>query len=84
MMALEAVQERRTVTELAADEGVQPTQISQWQRQVLAGVAELFSSRRQKRAREGEALQAELSQEIGRLKMALEYRTPAEVHFYHK
>ena len=73
MMALEAVKERRTVNELAADYGVHPTQISQWKRQLLEGVAELFSSRRQKRAREGEVLQAELYQEIGRLKMELEW-----------
>jgi putative transposase len=39
----------------------------------LEGVADLFSSRRQKRAREGEVLQAELYQEIGRLKMELEW-----------
>ena len=73
MLALEAVQERQTVNELAADYGVHPTQISQWKRQVLAGVAERCASRRQQRARAGEVLQAELDQEIGRLKRALEW-----------
>ena len=72
-MALEAVKERQTVNEWAADYGVHPTPISQWKRQLLEGVADLFSSRRQKRAREGEVLQAELYQEIGRLKMELEW-----------
>ena len=72
MMALEAVKERRTVNEVAADYGVHPTQISQWKRQLLEGLLELFSSRRRKRAREEEVLQAELYQEIGRLQMELE------------
>jgi len=43
-------------------------QISQWKRQLLEGLPELFSSRRGKRAREEEALQEELFQEIGRLR----------------
>lgn len=73
MIALEAVKERQTVNELAAEYGIHPTQISQWKRQLLEGLPELFSSRRGKRAREGEALQEELYQEIGRLKMELEW-----------
>lgn len=83
MMALEAVKERRTVNELAADYGVHPTQISQWKRQLLERVAELFSIRRQKRAHEGEVLQAELYQEIGRLKMELEWLKKKVAPFTH-
>jgi putative transposase len=67
------VKERQTVHEVAADYGVHPTPISQWTRQLLEGGAELCSSRRQKRAHAGEVLPAELYQEIGRLKMALEW-----------
>jgi putative transposase len=73
MIALEAVKERKTVKELAAEYGIHPPQISQWKRQLLEGLPELFSSRRGKRAREAEALQEELYQEIGRLKMELEW-----------
>jgi putative transposase len=83
MMALEAVKERRTVNEWAADYGVHPTPISQWKRQLLEGVADLFSSRRQKRAHEGEVLQAELYQEIGRLKMELEWLKKTVAPFTH-
>jgi len=71
MIALAAVKERKTVNELAAEYEVHPTQISQWRRQLLEGLPDLFSSRRGKGARDGEALQGELSQEIGRLKMEL-------------
>jgi transposase-like protein len=83
MMALEAVKERRTVNELAADYGVHPTQISQWKRQLLEGLSELFSSRRRKRALEEEVLQAELYQEIGRLKMELEWLKKKVAPFNH-
>ena len=61
------------MNELAADDGVHPTPISQGKRQVLEGVAERCSSRRQQRAGEGEVLQAGRDQEIGRLKMELEW-----------
>jgi transposase len=68
MMALEAVQARRTVHEWAADDGVQPTPIRPWQRQWLEGMSALCSSRRQQRAHEGAVLPAERYPEIGRLK----------------
>ena len=83
MVALEAVKERRTVHELAADSGVHPTPSSPWKRQFLEGMSARFSSRRQKRAREGEVLQAELYQEIGRLKMELEWLTKNVAPFPH-
>ena len=83
MVALEAVKERRRVNELAADSGVHPTQISPWKRQLLEGMSALFSSRRQQRAREGAVLQAELYQEIGRLKMELEWLKKKVAPFTH-
>jgi putative transposase len=52
MIALEAVKERKTVNELAAEYEVHPTQISQWKRQLLDGLPDLFSSRRGKGARD--------------------------------
>ena len=69
--------------ELAAACGVHPPHISQWKRQWLEGVAELCSSRRQQRAREGEVLQAELDQEIGRLKMEREWLKKTVAPFPH-
>lgn len=83
MRALEAVKERRTVNELAADSGVHPAQISQGQRQLLEGLSERCSSRRRKRAREEEVLQAELDQEMGRLKRELEWLNKKVAPFTH-
>jgi putative transposase len=73
MRAWAAVKERRTVHEWAADSGVHPPPLSQWKRQWLEGMSARFASRRQKRAHEGEVLQAERYQEIGRLKLELEW-----------
>jgi transposase-like protein len=81
MIALAAVKERQTVNELAAAYGIHPTPISQWKRQLLDGLPELCSSRRGKRAREEEALQEALYQEIGRLKMELEWLNKKAAQF---
>lgn len=84
MTALEAVKERKTVNELAAEYEVHPTQISQWKRQMLEGLPDLFSSRRGKGTRDEEALQGELSQEIGRLKMELAWLKKKAAQFDHR
>ena len=66
MSELAAVQERQTVHELAAADGLPPTPSSPWPRPGLEGLPERFASRRGTRAREAEALQEELYQEGGR------------------
>lgn len=74
-VAVAAVKEVKTVSELASQYAIHPTQIHQWKRQLLAGVEEIFSTPAS-RARAGEdqeALQARLYEEIGRLKVELEW-----------
>ena len=74
-VALAAVKEVKTVSELASQYGVHPTQIHQWKRQLLERADEVFASP-STRARDGtdhEALQARLYEEIGRLKVELEW-----------
>jgi transposase-like protein len=72
-VALEALKGQRTVNELAARYGVHPAQITRWKQQLEAGVDEIFSRGQHKRAREEEALRARLSQEIGQLKVELDW-----------
>jgi transposase-like protein len=73
-VAVEAVRERRTVSELATQYGVHPSQIHEWKRRLLSGAAELFSDgRSQKAAAQQQAQEAELYEQIGRLKMELEW-----------
>jgi len=52
---------------------VHPTQISQWKRQLGAEAKETFGSRRLKKVRYQEVVQASVYEEIGRLTMELEW-----------
>ncbi len=72
-LALEAIRGERTINELAAEYGVHPVQITQWKKVVVEEVATLFSSRRGAKSKEEEALKAALYQQIGQLKVELDW-----------
>jgi transposase-like protein len=72
-VALEAIRGERTINELAAGYGVHPVQITQWKKVVLEEVPKLFSSRRGAKSKEEEALKAALYQQIGQLKVELDW-----------
>jgi transposase-like protein len=72
-VALEAAKQTRTIAELAKAYQVHPVQISQWKKQLLEGVDSLFRDGRRREHEEGQALQAELYERIGRLNMELEW-----------
>jgi putative transposase len=73
-VALAAVKEMKTVSQLASQYGVHANLIHQWKRHLLTGAPELFERGKQSRS-EGDhkELEAELFQEIGRLRMELEW-----------
>lgn len=52
---------------------VHPTQIAGWRKRLLAEVAGIFSGRRKRESVDEEALRARLYQEIGRLKVELDW-----------
>ena len=72
-VALEAVKQTRTLAELARAFQVHPVQISQWKKQLLDGIESLFRDGRRRDHDETQAIQAELYEQIGRLKMELEW-----------
>jgi putative transposase len=72
-VALEAAKGSKTLNELSSEYGVHANQISAWKRELLEGGATLFSNKNARQQREQEALQAELYEQIGRLKMELEW-----------
>jgi putative transposase len=72
-VALEAAKQTRTIAELARAFQVHPVQISQWKKQLLDGAESLFRDGRRREHEEGQALQAELYERIGRLNMEIEW-----------
>ena len=72
-VALEAIKGHKTVNELASTYGVHPTQITHWKHQLQQEVPQIFSARRAQREHDQEALQAQLYQQIGQLKVELDW-----------
>jgi transposase-like protein len=72
-VALEALKEQQTLAEVGATYGVHPTRVAQWKRQLREALPELFADRRQKPDRCAEELQAQLYQQIGQLKVELDW-----------
>ena len=74
-VALSAVKEIKTVSELSSQFKVHSTQIHQWKRQLIERAEEVFENARSGpgRAQEQETLIAELYEQVGRLKMELEW-----------
>jgi putative transposase len=72
-VALEAAKGQRTLSELSSEYGVHPNQISHWKRQLLESGPDVFSRNGHNGQRDQEAMQAELYEQIGRLKMELEW-----------
>ena len=72
-VALEALKEQRTLAELGSAYGVHPTLVAQWKRQLRDALPKLFADRRHKPDRSAEELQAQLYQQIGQLKVELDW-----------
>ena len=69
----EAAKGQQTISELAGKHSLHPNQISQWKRQLLEDGVEVFARNGSQDQQEQEAMQAELYEQIGRLKMELEW-----------
>jgi putative transposase len=72
-VALAAHKGDRTVNELASHFGVHPTLIHAWKKQLVGGAEAVFGSTAKAASADAEARQAELYEQIGRLKMELEW-----------
>ena len=73
-VALEAIKGHRTISELAAKYQLHATQINLWKKQLLEGAEGVFdASGSKKQADTEEPQSAELYEQIGRLKVQLEW-----------
>lgn len=73
-VALAAERGDKTSAQLAAKFGVHPAQVTSWKKQLLDNVAELFEDgRRSTKVKESSIQEQELFEQIGRLKMELEW-----------
>lgn len=71
-VALAAVRGDRTIAQLASQFGVHGNQVSAWKRKLLEQASELFEDGR-KKPQADNASEEELYEQIGRLKMELEW-----------
>ncbi len=72
-VALEAVKGERSLAELASRYEVHATQIGQWRKALVEGLPDVFSDRRWKKAKNEQVEKSQLFEEIGRLKVELDW-----------
>jgi putative transposase len=72
-IALEAAKGVKTVSQIATEHNLHPTQISNWKKQLLREGNTLFTRPNDRQQREQQDREAELYEQIGRLKMELEW-----------
>ncbi|GHO63956.1 hypothetical protein KSC_028480 [Ktedonobacter sp. SOSP1-52] len=70
---LEAIRGQKTANEIASEYGVHPTQITQWKKQALDDLPSLFAQPPSGREKNEEALIASLYQQIGQLKVEVDF-----------
>lgn len=72
-IAMEALQEQKTLAELAAEYEVHTTQIVNWKKELQEKAVELFARETGKKAKKAEDKEAELYRQIGQLKVELDW-----------
>jgi len=72
-VALEAVRGKLTINQISKQFGVHPNQISKWKKQFLENLPQIFDNSKQSAAEEGEELTNQLYQQIGQLKVELDW-----------
>jgi transposase len=71
-VALAAIRDERTISELASRFGVHPTMINNWKRALLEGASEIFD-KGQKSHKQMETQVDELYRQIGQLKVERDF-----------
>lgn len=72
-VALEAAKGQKTLSELASEHSIHPNQIREWKQKLMNEGDDIFSREKGRRAQEQASQEADLYEQIGRLKMELEW-----------
>jgi len=72
-VALEAIRGEMSTAEVSSRFSVHPNQVSNWKKVVLAGAPQLFAGAEQGRHTENEELVRELYQQIGKMKVEIDW-----------
>jgi transposase-like protein len=72
-LALEVIKGNRTLAEIASDAQIHPNLLMQWKKQLLESLPAVFADKRAKENKEQEDKEAQLYQQIGQLKVELDW-----------
>lgn len=72
-VALEAVKGVKTINQIASELEVHPTQVTQWKTQLMEALPAIFASKQGQKQKSEEELTAGLYQQIGQLKVELDW-----------
>ena len=72
-VALSAIREEKTLSELSSELGIHANQIVRWKKELLNRADEVFSREAEQRTQDAEVREAELFRQIGQLKVELDW-----------
>ncbi len=72
-VAVAAIKGDKTINEIASLYGVHPNQVMSWKKQAIETIPDAFSSKRVRAEKEDEEMKARLYQQIGQLKVELDW-----------
>jgi len=80
-VGLEALRGLEAIAAIAAKHEVHPMQVSQWKKEVLERLPEVFATKKPPGASEAEAREAKLFQKIGQLEMEVDWLKKKSLQF---
>ena|SRR5450432_2322972 len=80
-VGLEAVRGVESINTIAAKYEVHPVQVSQWKKEVLERLPEVFATKKPAGASDAEAREAKLFQKIGQLEVELDWLKKKSLQF---
>lgn len=81
-VAMEAMKEQKTTTEIATQNAVHPSQVQKWKAQMRGRLPELFAENKGRAGTNQEELIAALYQQIGKLQVELDWLKKNSEYFY--